>query len=275
MIIIINMHAQQRKLQQKYYTKEKYIHSQIIQNMKNIKNELFNIFDNNTPIKYIGEKKEAKLKKHFTYTVEANISRLNNNENEPSIIEHCNKNKYKEKNNAGIKNPNISICIMSHSLDYCFECFKKDIDCIVNYTDRNHNIINSFEHLKQFELIHISPKQLQHKLTKINKKNELIKNYPEFYDQKNDRLYYNCIYEFYTQNPDKYFKYSNNKSNMCDIVLVCLNNNEFSIFFTPSKNAKKINIDDEQLKKIHTSKHIFASMTATCGEKLIMSRQYN
>lgn len=191
---------------------------QIIENQKNIFNELNIILNQQNGYKYNSRLK--KIKKHFPATIIENYDDYKN-----FLI----KNK--------VKNKKVSFSVSSKNI----------IEQINNFlltSERRYNTLNIFnnniELLKclitknLYNLQILTPLDMRYNLNKYNGFTQIKNKFPEFVDK--NRLHYDVIYIIKTENPHFYIDATN--TTLCDTILICCSNKIFNIMFELDINNK-------------------------------------
>lgn len=184
----------------------------IMKNQTDIINELNIILKEQNGYKY--NSKTDKIKKHFPASVNTNYNTYNNF----LIKEHS-------------KNRRVSFSLSSKTII-------KQIDNFLSTAKRRYNTINIFKNdndlfeclitKNSYNLPILSPLDLRHNLIKYNNETDIKYRFPYFND-KNNRPFYDVIYIIKTENPHFYVD-ANNKT-LCDTILICCNIKTFNILF--------------------------------------------
>lgn len=204
----------------------------IVKDHENILNELKIILNDEEDYKYNSNSK--KIKKHF-----------------PGII-FTDFNEFKNYVNKKYPNKKVTFSLLNNDIKF-------QIKEILETAERRYNTTKIFDY-KKINSMNISRKNPI--LTQINLKNELIKyeekdiiiKYPEFYDKKNNRSYYEKIYCIKTENPHFYIDY--NEANLCNIIMICVKDKIYNIMFDLDKtfnyydSLRSIDINDLEWIKL-------------------------
>lgn len=95
------------------------------------------------------------------------------------------------------------------------------------------------------------PMKLRYDLVKYDNKQSIKNKFPDFFNEKDNRQYYDVIYTIKSEN-NKYKYIDATNETYCDTILICCNNKEFNIFWeSVPKNIENNRLDeyDKQLIK--------------------------